>query len=371
MKQFIVVWLLMTGFLPSPAQNMLPKPENPRQKVILLANPTINNIETIRFLVKNNIFKVNGDKTIFLGFYHKNQAYDFARSKKHIEEQHLNQFRLYELAGDLTDGEVFRENSCTSAFQELFRISIGVIFFGGPDIQPDLYGEENTHSIVTDPARHAMETSFLFHLLGSAQNSSFVPFLREKPEYLVTGFCLGLQTMNVATGGTLVQDIPFQLYGKSTPQETVTIGRNNLHRNYWQEFKNDTLLMGINLHTIDFSEHPFFGKRVKVSKKMQPRVYSSHHQSIENLGQGFAVTALSPDGKIIEGIAHREFPNVFAVQFHPEVPALYRNREKWKFEPTDTPGTYHRLIGPESVRFHRQYWKQISVGLRKSGKNNN
>ncbi|HPT30905.1 MAG TPA: gamma-glutamyl-gamma-aminobutyrate hydrolase family protein [Prolixibacteraceae bacterium] len=368
MKHFTVLLLLVAGLMTSYAQQRLPEPENPRQMVILLANPTVGNIETIRFLVKNSIFKVKGDNTIFWGFYHKNQAYDFTRSKKHIEEQHLNQFRLYELTGDLPDGEVFRENSCSSAFLELFRISAGVIFFGGPDIQPDLYGEENTHSIVTDPARHAMETSFLFHLLGSTRNPSFVPFLKEKPEYLVTGFCLGLQTMNVATGGTLVQDIPFQLYGKNTPQEIVTIDRNNLHRNYWQEFNNDTLLMGINLHTIDFTDHPFFSQRVKVSKMLQPRVYSSHHQSIENLGQGFAVTALSPDGKIIEGIAHREYPHVFAVQFHPEVPALYRNREAWKFEPTDTPGTYHRLIGPESVRFHKKYWKQIAEGLRKSWK---
>jgi putative glutamine amidotransferase len=174
--------------------------------------------------------------------------------------------------------------------------------------------------------------------------------------------------MNVATGGTLVQDIPYQIYGKNTPEETVTIDRNNLHRNYWQEFNNDSQLMGINLHPISFTVHPFFSKHVGVSKKLHPKVYSSHHQSIEKPGDGFEITALSSDGKIIEGIAHREFPHVFAVQFHPEVPALYENREEWKFETTDVPGTYHQIIGTENVRFHRKYWKQISNSIRKSWK---
>jgi putative glutamine amidotransferase len=243
-----------------------------------------------------------------------------------------------------------------------------VFFFGGPDIQPVLYGEENTHAVVTDPARHAMETSFIFHLLGSSKNPSYVPLLKENPQYLVTGFCLGLQTMNVAAGGTLVQDIPYQIYGKNTPQETVITERNNLHRNYWQEFNNDKQLMGINLHPVIFAGHSFFGKEIKVSENLHPLVYSSHHQSIENMGSGFETTALSPDGKVIEGFAHKKYPNVFAVQFHPEVPALYENRGEWKFEPEDTPRTYHQIIGPESVNFHRKYWKRISLGLKASVK---
>jgi putative glutamine amidotransferase len=56
------------------------------------------------------------------------------------------------------------------------------------------------------------------------------------------------------------------------------------------------------------------------------------------------------------------------VQFHPEVPGLYENREEKKFEPTDAPGTYHQIIGRENVHFHRKYWKMISNALRKSWK---
>ena len=101
-----------------------------------------------------------------------------------------------------------------------------------------------------------------------------------------------------------------------------------------------------------------------MKKNLTPRIYSSHHQSPKDIGQGFEVTAWSPDGKIVEGLAHKLFPNAFAVQFHPEVPALYEDRETWKFEPGDTPATMHRIIGKKSVQFHKKYWKHISDILR-------
>jgi len=328
----------------------------------------VNNIETIRFMVKNNILKINRKKTEFIGIYHKGQAYDFKQSKNYLKDLKIHGFQLLEISGDLTVGDIFRENSCTDEFKKIFRHSVGIFFFGGPDIQPEIYDEANTHSVVTDRARHIMEVSFLFHLLGSSRNPGFSPFLNENPDYMVTGFCLGLQTMNVATGGTLVQDIPFQIYGKNTPKETVTTDRNDLHRNYWQEFNDDKQFMGINLHPVGFTEHPFFGKKIRLSKQFHPKVYSSHHQSIENIGAGFEVTALSTDGKVIEGLAHKKYPNVFGVQFHPEVPGLYEDREEWKFEPGDDPQTYHRIIGKESVRFHKLYWKHISKGLKASEK---
>jgi putative glutamine amidotransferase len=333
---------------------------------IILCNPTVSNIETIRFMVKNHILTVDEKKTCFVGVYHKGQAYDFRLSENHIKEHQLNQYQLLELTGELTDKDVFRTNSCTDEFKKIFQHSIGIFFFGGPDIQPGLYGETNTHSVVTDPKRHTMEVSFLFHLLGGSRNPDFVPFLTENPAYMVTGFCLGLQSMNVATGGTLVQDIPYQIYGKNTPQETVTIDRLNLHRNYWQEFNKDKQLMGINLHPINFTPHPFFGKTIKLAKDFHPLIYSSHHQSLEEIGKGFEVTALSPDGKVIEGLVHKQFRNVFGVQFHPEVPALYEDREEWKFEPNDVPRTFHQIIGEQSVKFHKMYWKHISKGLKES-----
>lgn len=341
---------------------------DPRYHYVVLANPTAYNLEIIRFLVESKIFRINPGKTRFIGVYHKNQVYDFEKSREYIRTKAPGLFTLREITGTISEADIFRNNGCSAEFRDIFTHSSGIIFFGGPDIQPGIYNEENTHSVVTDPARHTFETSLLFHLLGSTANPGFTAWLQEKPLYVVTGFCLGLQTMNVATGGTLVQDIPFQVYGKNTPQETLTVGRNDLHRNYWKEVSDDNRLMGVNLHPLCFTGHPFFGKTIRISKNAHPLIYSSHHQSIENIGMGFEVTALSPDGKVIEGMVHRQFPHVFGVQFHPEVPALYEDRELWKFAPDDDPMTFHRIIGKKSVGFHKRYWKYISDAIHQSEK---
>lgn len=126
--------------------------------------------------------------------------------------------------------------------------------------------------------------------------------------------------------------------------------------------------MGINIHPIGFTNHPFFPERVRISRKFAPLVYSSHHQSSARIGTGFEVTALSPDGKVVEGLAHQKYPHVFGVQFHPEVAAIYENREPVKFSPADTPQTIHEMIGKKSVRFHKKYWKFISRCIDKSHK---
>jgi len=299
-----------------------------------------------------------------VGVYFEDQNYDFAKTKQFIEEKHLSKFHLQAIKGDLNEENLYGKNEISEQLKKVFDNSVGVIFFGGPDIPPAIYGEENTLSVVTDPERHYYEASFLFHLLGGFQDENFKPFLAERPDYLVTGFCLGMQTMNVATGGTLVQDIPAEIYGANNAKETVKLDRNNLHRNYWQELDEDSLLMGINLHPIQFTENDFFGKTVKVKKNETPKILSAHHQAAEKIGKNMEVTALTPDGKIVEGIANKIYPNVFAVQFHPEVAALYENMEALKFAPTDEPKTFHEIIGKEGVRFHKVYWQHISKALK-------
>jgi len=84
------------------------------------------------------------------------------------------------------------------------------------------------------------------------------------------------------------------------------------------------------------------------------------------LGKGLEITALSADGKIIEGVAHKKFPHVFAVQFHPEVSALYEDMFVRKFAPNDKPASYHNIIGKRSIKFHEKYWKYISKILSNS-----
>jgi len=360
MKKLLFLILSLLFLSTAYAQDFFNTDFNKKKRYVILCDPTINRIKTIEYLTRHKIFDINARKVKFVGVYFEDQNYDFGKTKAYIEENHLDNYHLHEIKGDLNEEDVFRNNEISAQLKQVFDNSVGIIFFGGPDIQPAIYGEENSRSVVTDPQRHLYESTFMFHLLGGFQNENFKAFLSDRPDYLVTGFCLGMQTMNIGTGGTLVQDIPAEIYKAETPQETVNIGRENLHRNYWQEIVEDEQLMGINLHTIQFTDHPFFGKAVKVNKRETPRILSSHHQASEKLGKGLEVTALSPDGKVVEGLAHDVYPNVFAVQFHPEVSALYEKMNELKFHPDDTPKSYYEIIGKSSVRFHKKYWAYIS-----------
>jgi len=333
---------------------------------ILLAHPTVQNLKTILFLTENQIFDA-GDAE-FVGVYSRDESYDFGQSLRFAEKENLQNIHFQEITGPLNLPDIYKANDCTELFRLIFENSSGLILFGGPDIMPEAYSEDNLYSEVTDPNRHLFELSLIFHLLGGSQSPDFVPLLNENPDFVVTGFCLGMQTMNVATGGSLVQDIPAQIYNARSDQEIVALPKNQLHRNYWQNLSSDSLLMGINFHPILFGNDDFFKNEVGYKKSSFPVVLSSHHQSANRMGKNWVATARSEDGKIIEGIRHEKYKNVFAVQFHPEVPALYENREKLKFSPDDKPKTYHEIIKKRGLEFHLKYWRYISKAFRNATK---
>lgn len=337
-----------------------------RKDYVILVNPTAGNLDVVNFLVKHKLLDVDFDEVSFVGVYHSSQEYDFSKSAEHITNNNMSGYFLYEVRGELPEEALFCVNECTEDFRRIFENSIGIIFFGGQDIPPSVYGEENMYSETTDPGRHYFEVSFLFHLLGGSRNESFKPLLDENLSYMVTGFCLGMQSMNVATGGSLYQDIPAQIYGSYTPATNVTIDRPDMHRNYWQNINDDPKLMGINLHPVHFTDNTFFGESVKLSKNLRPMVYSSHHQAVKDLSRDLEITALSNDGKVVEGLVHKRYPNVFAVQFHPEVPALYENRAEVRFSPEDKPETLHRMLNCKSRRFHKKYWGHISAVIKRN-----
>lgn len=346
------------------AQNFLESDINHKVNYILLAHPTVQNLQTILFLEQNNILQL--PEVEFVGVYSSAENYDYSQSVELLKKPEMSKFHLQKVAGEADTAHIYRRNGWTDTFKKLFDLSAGIFFFGGPDIQPEAYGQKNLYSEVTDPNRNLFELSFLFQLLGGKQNPAYIPFMKEKPDYFVTGFCLGLQSINVATGGTLTQDIPAQTYRKTSAEEILKLKKDQIHRNYWPEISKDTLLMGINFHRIQFTANPFFLKKVKADKDVVPLVLSSHHQAIDELGKDFIVTATSMDDKVIEGIQHRIYPNVFAVQFHPEVPDLYREGKKLKFAPTDTPKSYFEIIGEEGREFHRKYWETITKAIKAS-----
>lgn len=368
MKKLILTLSLLVAVVSLTAQDFFRDEFSTQKKYVIMANPTAGNIGVVKFLLDKGILNVDLQKTEFVGVYHSSQEYDFSQAADYIQKNNLTAFHLYEVKGVLTEGNVYSENPCSDDFRKIFSNSVGIIFFGGQDIPPALYGQENWFSETTDPGRHYFEVSFLFHLLGSTRNASFKPLLEGNPNYMVTGFCLGLQSMNVAAGGTLWQDIPAQVYKSYAPETHVLIDRNNLHRNYWQNIRDDSDFMGINMHPIRFTEDKFFRSTVKVSGKIEPVVYSSHHQAIREVAPGFRVTALSYDGNIIEGIAHNKYPNVFSVQFHPEVSALYEDRALVKFAPEDKPATLHSMLDKNSLKFHLKYWGHISDVINRGGR---
>jgi len=357
---FVLTLFLNQGF----CQNFLEKEPAPDKTYILLAHPTVQNIETINYLLNNHLLQLHDVE--FIGVYSLVENYDYNQSVEQLKKPEMSKFHLQKLDGAMSSSEIFAQNEWTIIFKNLFDHSVGIFFFGGPDIQPEIYKQKNVYSVVTDPNRHLFELSFLFHLLGGYQNEQFSPFLKEKPNYFVSGFCLGLQTMNVATGGTLTQDIPAQTYNKMNAEETLKLKKDQLHRNYWPEITKDTLLMGNNFHPIEYTAHPFFLEKVGADKNLNPLVLSAHHQSIDELGKNMVVTATSTDRQVIEGIQHRLYPNVFAVQFHPEVPELYKEGKKLKFAPTDSPKSYFEILSPEDREFHRKYWEMISKAIKAS-----
>jgi len=358
--QLIIVCCLLFGKNVS-SQNYFNTDYDPSKTYILFTHPTIENIERIKYLVDNQIFYVG--ETEFIGIYFYNELYDYNQSIEYINDNELDIFHLQRLTGTFSPETIFQENDFSSNFNVMFEQSKGIILLGGPDIQPEIYGEENQHAIVTDPDRHLFELSYTFHLLGGLQNPDFVPFLERNPKYFVIGICLGMQTMNVATGGTMVQDIPIELYNLTDTTDMVKLDANKLHKNYWTEIFENDKLMGGSFHKLRLKDEGFFSKEIRWRSIISPLVYSYHHQAIENLNNCWEVEAWSMDKKVIEAIRHKKYPNVFGFQFHPEVTGLYEDTDSLRFSPNEPLRTFHKTIGNQGVKFHKNICKRISKCL--------
>jgi len=158
----------------------------------------------------------------------------------------------------------------------------GLVLTGGADVDPARYGEKRHEKVRSvSPARDATEAA----LIKEARE-------RGTP---VLAICRGIQILNVALGGTLVQDIPSQCETKIAHDE---------------ESARDS-------RTHEISVEP--GSRIAAAVGTHHlTVNSFHHQSVKRVADGMRVTARSPDG-IIEGIESTDEDWwVMAVQWHPE-----------------------------------------------------
>jgi len=341
-----------------PAIDVNPFAEGERHIVIM--HPTVNNLKTFLYLTSEGIFPLPENFRV-VGVYHQGARYDYSLSSEFIKDEKLANISLLGIGPVLPENEIFSRNKWTETFKEIFEKSEGVIFFGGPDIPPATYGQDmNLLTVVTDPNRHYLELSFLFHLLGGYQDEGFVPLLDQKPNYSILGICLGMQTMNVATGGTMFQDIPTQIYGFTTVEDVLRADQQLRHRNYNTNYSLDTNLTSGSYHAIIITGGHM--QDINAGIETTPFVLSSHHQAVRLIGKGFFVTATSMDGRVVEALEHEKYPHVLGVQFHPEVTNLYKIESKINEKPFE-PGKYSYLElypGDLGESFHRNFWKHIA-----------
>lgn len=308
--------------------------------------------------------KLLPDTIEYLGVYHEKEAYDFSKVQ-HYADSIGFKIRMIPVRGHLGEKDVYTTNSCTPVFSYLFRISSGIIFNGGPDIQPELYGAETfLMTGITDPNRHLFEMSFMFHLIGSTRNPDYSPLLQQKPNYLILGICLGMQTMVAASGGTLIQDIPMEIYKKKTVEQVLSLPHGKQHKNYYKVKYplSEGVAFGC-LHTLSFSNEHAIWKSSGLTKNVQ--VYSYHHQSAGKLPPSLKAIAWSADKKVIEAVMHITYPNVIGIQFHPEPDFLYLPLKKTYLADGDKM-TIGRIIeqDKETRLFLENFWKEISSRLK-------
>jgi len=159
----------------------------------------------------------------------------------------------------------------------------GLLLTGGKDMDPRHFGEE----------RHPTCERILPDRSASELQLTRQAVDRGTP---ILGICLGLQTLNVAMGGSLYQDIPSMrpsdVRHRQTEQERHQVA-------HVVEVEEGSLLSRV-----------FGGRR-------ELHVNSIHHQAANKIGDGLVVSARAPDG-IVEGLELPRVPFCLSVQWHPE-----------------------------------------------------
>ncbi len=157
----------------------------------------------------------------------------------------------------------------------------GLLLSGGGDVDPGLFGQEpHTKLGVVDVAKDRLESCLLSEALGVG-----MPIL---------GICRGMQILNVAAGGTLIQDIPSSSPARIQHAQRATTATPS--------------------HMLRIKKGSRLANIVGTTKL---RVNSYHHQAVDRVARGFAITATASDG-IIEAIECKSRRFVLGVQFHPE-----------------------------------------------------
>jgi putative glutamine amidotransferase len=165
----------------------------------------------------------------------------------------------------------------------------GLLLAGGEDVDPSRYGETADPSVTdVDPDRDAFEVD-----LVAAARARMVPIL---------AICRGVQLLNVACGGTLIQNLPAPSAGGTPHLLSVPPHQAcELAHEIWLE--KDSLLAQL------------LNERLNGADTCD--VNSRHHQALKQVAPGFRVSATAPDG-VVEAIEDPGVPFCIGVQWHPE-----------------------------------------------------
>jgi putative glutamine amidotransferase len=213
-------------------------------------------------------------------------GYDQRRAGVHLLRQ--DYVRSVEKAGGLPF--VLAPGKPADAAALLARLG-GLVLSGGSDVDPVLFSE-GRHPSVTHVVRE--RDDFEIALAREALERD-VPLL---------AICRGHQVLNVATGGTLIQDIPSQLSGNVD---------HDPERERWETAHDVCILPGTRLRAL-------LGKDTVA-------VNSFHHQAVKDVGRGLAVSARSQKDQLVEGLEAPDRRFAVGVQWHPE--SFWNQRENF------------------------------------------
>jgi putative glutamine amidotransferase len=158
----------------------------------------------------------------------------------------------------------------------------GLVLAGGSDIDPTFYGaDRHPKTTSTVPQRDRVELA-----IGRRAVERDIPVL---------GICRGMQLLNVAFGGTLLQHIP----------DDVGHGDHRRHPGSFDDADHDVRLKPGSLAAAAA------GEEVHGTK-------SHHHQGVDEIGSGFEVTGWSVLDELPEAIEAPANRFVLGVQWHPE-----------------------------------------------------
>ena len=173
----------------------------------------------------------------------------------------------------------------------------GLILSGGGDFNPLWAGEEPS------PLLHGINAERDNAELLMAQ----LAYNRQIP---ILGICRGIQTLALALGGKVAQDIS-EVRGRDGAE--VQDVKHSQDADRCEPTHTVTLDTASTLYSV-YKSH--LTPRFSLHTPRIP-VNSFHHQAVSDPGQKFRVVATAPDG-IIEAIESTEFKPILGVQWHPE-----------------------------------------------------